>query len=452
MPETWDNKIVEYDPAVPLDQLLAHPRNPKIHPRPQTDALKGILGDVGWLTGLIVNTTTGHVLDGHDRIKAAMEAGQQTAPVFYVAVPEAQEAYILATFDPVGTLAATDSAILTDLLREVSSADSAVQALLASLVTEPDMLPTPGAGGDEFDATPGTGETRVQPGDLWAIGPHRLLCGDSTDPEQVARLMGDERADMVFADPPYGIDIVDVKGWVGGTAAYDIPFGGVKRARGDVGGTAAHMRKTGKPYIAERKGGLGSTDGAKPFGSKPVRGSDGASHMVEVGRYEPVIGDDTTQTAIDAYTLAASLWPTAVHIWWGGNYYANALPPSSCWLVWDKENTGNFADAELAWTNRPTAVRIFRHMWNGLMKASERGERRVHPTQKPVALAVWCYEQYGQPGDIVFDPCAGSGISLIAAERTGRKARLCELSAAYCDVILRRAAAEGIGPIVRVQP
>jgi hypothetical protein len=148
----WDNRIVEYDPAVPLDQLLAHPRNPKIHPRPQTDALKGILGDVGWLTGLIVNTTTGHVLDGHDRIKAAMEAGQSTAPVFYVSVPEAQEPYILATFDPVGTLAATDSTILTELLREVSSEDSAVQELLSKIAEDAGAIPADWAGA--FDALP----------------------------------------------------------------------------------------------------------------------------------------------------------------------------------------------------------------------------------------------------------------------------------------------------------
>src|SRR5689334_13921365 len=157
----WINRIVDYIAAFPLDQLLAHPRNPKIHPRQQTDALKGILGEVGWLTGLIYNQRTQRLLDGHDRVKAAMEAGELSAPVFVVDVPEEMEPYILATFDPVGTLAATDSAILTDLLREVSSEDSAVQALLASLVTEPEIVPTPGAGGDEFDATPGSGETRV---------------------------------------------------------------------------------------------------------------------------------------------------------------------------------------------------------------------------------------------------------------------------------------------------
>lgn len=160
--------------------------------------------------------------------------------------------------------------------------------------------------------------------------------------------------------------------------------------------------------------------------------------MIEVGKYAPIIGDTTTDTALSACTLCASLWPDAVQVWWGGNYYANALPPSSCWLVWDKENTGNFADAELAWTNQKTAVRIFRHMWNGLMKDSERGEKRVHPTQKPVALAEWVFESYGKEGDVIFDPFLGSGMSLIAAEKIGRRLIGAELSPEYLDICIAR--------------
>lgn len=270
-------------------------------------------------------------------------------------------------------------------------------------LTDPDAVPP-------VPAVPVT-----QPGDLWVLGRHRLACIDCTDVGAVEQLLAGTIPAMVFADPPYGIDIVDVKGWVGGGAAYDIPFGGVKNREG-----------------------LGTANGPKPFGSKAVRGSVGASNMVEVGRYAPVIGDDSTETAIAAYGVASLVAPSAVHVWWGGNYYANALPASSCWLVWDKQNTGNFADAELAWTNRPTAVRIFRHMWNGLMKASERGERRVHPTQKPVALAAWCFDSYGHDGDVILDPFVGSGMSIIAAEQSDRIVVGCELSPAYCDVIVAR--------------
>ena len=126
-------------------------------------------------------------------------------------------------------------------------------------------------------------------------------------------------------------------------------------------------------------------------------------------------------------------------IFWGGNHYASSLPSSSCWIVWDKKNAGNdFADAELAWTNQKTAVRIFEHMWNGMLKASERGESRVHPTQKPVALAEWCFEHYGKLGDKVIDLFGGYGSTLIACEKTGRTGYLMEMSPAYCDVIIQR--------------
>ena len=84
------------------------------------------------------------------------------------------------------------------------------------------------------------------------------------------------------------------------------------------------------------------------------------------------------------------------------------------------------------------AGRIFKHQWNGLIKASERGEKRCHPTQKPVALAVWCFEHYGKPKCSVLDLFGGSGSTLIACEKTGRKCFMMEISPAYCDVIVER--------------
>jgi hypothetical protein len=160
--------------------------------------------------------------------------------------------------------------------------------------------------------------------------------------------------------------------------------------------------------------------------------------LIPVGLYAPVIGDDTPDTAIRAAAVCLSIFPKATHFWWGANNYAFALPGTTCWVVWDKQNTGNFADAELAWSNHKSAVRIFQHQWSGLIKESERTEKRVHPTQKPVALAVWAFEKYGDPGDIVFDPFLGSGMSVLAAERTGRTLYGCELSPHYCDVTLTR--------------
>lgn len=105
----------------------------------------------------------------------------------------------------------------------------------------------------------------------------------------------------------------------------------------------------------------------------------------------------------------------------GGNYYADLLPPSSCWLVWDKDNPGDFADCELAWTSFKTAVRKFKWRWNGMLQEDMRHkEERIHPTQKPLPLFTQILEKYSKPGDLVLDPFLGSGTTAIACLRTGR--------------------------------
>lgn len=123
---------------------------------------------------------------------------------------------------------------------------------------------------------------------------------------------------------------------------------------------------------------------------------------------------------------------------WGGNYFD--LPAASKWLVWDKQNSGDFADCELAWTNLPGAVRIFRHMWNGMLRASERNAPRVHPTQKPIALMEWCISQAGEVAT-VFDPFMGSGTTGVACANLGHQFIGVECEPRYFDVACERIAA-----------
>lgn len=123
---------------------------------------------------------------------------------------------------------------------------------------------------------------------------------------------------------------------------------------------------------------------------------------------------------------------------WGGNYFS--LLPSSCWLVWDKENgTNDFADCELAWTNMKKAVRKFRYRWNGMLQehGGDKKEVRVHPTQKPVPLFRWCMT-LATDAQTILDPFAGSGTTGVAAKLEGRKATLIELSEEYCEKAAER--------------
>lgn len=452
----WKNRIVGYGEEDP-EKLSANPSNWRVHPQFQQDALLGVLEEVGVVQDVIVSKNSGFIVDGHLRVALALKTGQPVVPVKYVDLTEAEEAKVLATLDPVSALATTDLAKLEELLADVETGNEAVRQMLDELAGQAGRgaVVAVGSGGDDFDDSIDEEEpARAQIGDVWQLGIHRVACIDATQQDQILLFLGSNAPSVVWADPPYGVEIVATNVSVGGGEAYDIPFGGTKgkkAKKGNVGGGEGIKARTGLYPIQQKKGkrsarpkGLGTIGGSKPFGSGNIRGSVGASNMIEVGKYYPVIGDDSIDTAVVSSALCLELWPDAMQVWWGGNYYCHKLPPSPGWLVWDKENTGNFADVEMAWTNRKKAARLFRHMWNGLMKASEKGQRRIHPTQKPVALAEWAFREFGAAGDVIFDPFLGSGISVIAAERVGDGRRVfgCELSPRYVDKICERWEAE----------
>ena len=126
---------------------------------------------------------------------------------------------------------------------------------------------------------------------------------------------------------------------------------------------------------------------------------------------------------------------------WGGNHFANSLPSSSGWLIWDKRDgvcSNDQADCEIAWTNFKTPARVIRHLWNGMLKASERGEIRVHPTQKPVAVMEWCLDRASNTGDTVLDPFMGSGTTGVACAKNDRKFIGIEIDEGYFDIACDR--------------
>lgn len=127
----------------------------------------------------------------------------------------------------------------------------------------------------------------------------------------------------------------------------------------------------------------------------------------------------------------------------GGNYYADILPASSCWLVWDKDNgASDFADCELAWTNLDMAVRRKIYRWNGYLqeKMGKLKEQRWHPTQKPLEIMQWCITVADKHGErqTIIDPFMGSGTTLVAAKNLGRKAIGIEIEEKYCEIAVKR--------------
>jgi len=253
---------------------------------------------------------------------------------------------------------------------------------LAEILGTVEQLPAEGLT-DADDVPEAPNEPITKPGDLWILGNHRLLCGDSTDVLAVERLMDGKKADMVFTDPPYGMNL--------------------------------------------------DTDYSK-------MGDGGKTHRA-------VIADDEQYDA--GFLLATFDYCKEIFLW-GADYYVETLrrsyPDLGSWIVWDKYSDqernglldGRFGSAfETCWSKTRHKRELARVLVTTNYTA--RGdETRVHPTQKPVALAEWFFDRWGKQGDVVVDLYGGSGSTLIACEKTGRKARLMELDPAYCDVIVQR--------------
>jgi len=209
-PEPIRNRIIGTGEEAP-DQLLANPRNWRSHPQRHQDLLGDVLEKVGWVQQVIVNQRTGHLVDGHLRVALALRRDEATIPVLYVDLDEDEEAAVLATLDPLAGLAEVDEEKLADLMRDLVKGmpDLRTQMLQLAKTMGVDLTGAPTVDQDEVPAPPKDPVTAR--GDVWILGDHRLLCGDSTDDADVVRLLAGDKADLVLTDPPYGV------AYVGGT-------------------------------------------------------------------------------------------------------------------------------------------------------------------------------------------------------------------------------------------
>lgn len=170
-----------------------------------------------------------------------------------------------------------------------------------------------------------------------------------------------------------------------------------------------------------------------PYGigesSKKVSSRKNAAAVRDYGDF------DWDQRPASDWHVAAMRQASRHQIIFGGNFMN--LPPASCWLIWDKENSGDFADAEMAWTNMPKAVRLVRYMWNGMLR-KERDIPRVHPTQKPLEVMRWCIGHLPDDVATICDPFMGSGTTGCAALSLGKKFIGIEIDKRYFDIACER--------------
>lgn len=178
-----------------------------------------------------------------------------------------------------------------------------------------------------------------------------------------------------------------------------------------------------------------------PYGiGAGLRHAGRGNALVESVDYGDATWDDKTAD----HELARARLICKHQIIFGGNYYA--LPPSRCWLVWDKENGSNdYADCELAWTNLVKPVRRLVYRWHGMLQQPGRAkEKRVHPTQKPEPVMVWALQHAPADVQTVLDPFMGSGTTLVAAKRLGKRAVGIERDEGYCEMAAERLSQEAL--------
>lgn len=203
----WRSSIVGHE-KVRADQLLANPANHRRHPQKQRDIVSASIEELGFCKSVIVNKRTGNIVDGHERVMQALGVGDDTlVDVEYVDLSEADEKKLLLVLDASSELAEVDADSLDALLRDVQTGSDDLGNWFTELAEATDLL------GDfsddeinEDDVPEPPVDPITKPGDLWILGDHRLLCGDSSDQSQVDRLLAGATIDCVLTDPPYGIN------------------------------------------------------------------------------------------------------------------------------------------------------------------------------------------------------------------------------------------------------
>ncbi len=379
----------------PIERLLPYIRNARTHSEAQIAQIAASIAEFGF-TAPILAGSDGVIVAGHGRLAAARKLGLATVPVVVLEhlTPTQRRALVIAD-NKIAENAGWDEELLRLELAELQEADFDLaltgfdaDELLEIMAGEE----TTAEGHTDEDAAPEVPVTPVsKPGDVWIMGKHRLLCGDSTDVASYDTLLGSERVAMIFQDPPYNVDYANT--------AKD------------------KLRGTNRPILNDNLG-----DGFQDFllaAFKPALARCNGAVYVAMSSSEL----DTLQAAFRA---AGGKWSTFI-IWakntftLGRSDYQRQYEPIL--YGWPEGATrhwcGDRDQGDVWHFNKP---RI----------------NDLHPTMKPVELVERAIRNSSRPGDVVLDPFGGSGTTLIAAEKSGRQARLIELDPKYVDVIVRR--------------
>jgi DNA modification methylase len=412
---------------VKASDLRPSPANWRTHPTPQRDALRGLLAEIGYCDALIARELEDgalELIDGHLRAETTPDV---EVPVLILDLNEAEARKLLTTLDPLAALAGADAGKLDELLKEFQTDSEAVQRMIEGLAREAgcayaelqeiveDQIPEP------------PDEAVTKPGDLIVLGNHRLLCGDSSKPEDVDRLLDGAPIHLVNTDPPYNVRVEPRSN------------NAISAGLSSFAGTKHHQKLDVSRHPGKAK----------------------ATHKKLRAKDRPLANDFVTDEAFDQLlaawfgNIARVLVPGRGFYIWGGYANCGNYPPVlkatglyfSQAVIWVKGHAvltrkdfmGNHEWCFYGW--REGAAHQFfgpnnvPDVWS-IKKVNP--QSMVHLTEKPVELAARAMQYSSREGENVLDLFGGSGSTLIAAEQTGRNAYLMELDPLYADVIVQR--------------
>jgi DNA modification methylase len=412
--------------------LVPHESNYRVHPANQIQALRGILKEVGIAAALVGRELPGgkvQIIDGHARADVMPD---EKLPVLILDVDEQEAAKLLATLDPLSAMAGIDGDALKKVLEAAQLEDEALKRMIDGLLPKID----PKEGLADPDAVPEPPEKPVSKrGDLWILGDHRLLCGDSSKAEDVDRLLDGAKVHLVCTDPPYGVRVEPRSN--NAIAAGLSSFSGQRAAR--KGGGLKHHQGLDLARHPEK---------AKPTGR--MRAKD---RPLE----NDFLSDEEFLRLLRAWfgNISRVLLPGRSFYIWGGYSNLGNFPPvlKECGLyfsqaiVWNKlhpvltrkDFLGCFELSYYGWKEGAA------HLWLGPNNVPDLWEvKKVAPqhmrhlTEKAVELSVRPMQYSSRPGENVLDLFLGSASTLVAAEQTGRRCFGIEIDPAYADIGVRR--------------